>query len=169
MPVSNTHTENPMPLSIETSRIKSARMRLNYGVMKFLAMSLGRSNYILKYLPMKLNMLRWQAHWGTTKSTYVKGLMPLLDYPIKGHQDTDQLVTSIDLLYSWLRIFAISSSVSSDTHWIASRFSSSLHSLAATSLIKINALELQRLQKIVLHLPSFHCYGTQCCIYNHYL
>lgn len=75
MPVSNTHTENPMPLSIETSRIKSARMRLNYGVMKFLAMSLGRSNYILKYLPMKLNMLRWQAHWVTTKSTYVKGAL----------------------------------------------------------------------------------------------
>lgn len=73
MLVSNTHTENPMPLSIETSRIKSARMRLNYGVMRFLAMSSGKSNYILKYPPTKLNMQPWLALWGTTKSTYEKG------------------------------------------------------------------------------------------------
>ncbi len=73
MLVSNTHTENPMPLSIETSLIKSARMRLNYGVMKFLATSSGKSNYIQKYPPTKLNMQPWLALWGTTKSTNEKG------------------------------------------------------------------------------------------------
>lgn len=45
-------------------------------------------------------------------------------------------VALIRRLYSWLLSLAINSSVSSDTHWMDSLFSSSLQSLAATSLIK---------------------------------
>ena len=73
-------------------------------------------------------------------------------------------MTSIERLYSWLLIFAMSSSVSSETHCKASPFSSSLHSLAATSLRKKSMRwSFKGLQKIVLHLSS---YNTKAILYT---
>ncbi len=136
IPVSNMHTENPMPLRIETSRIRSVRTRRNCGVTKFPAMSSGKFNYILKYPAKKLNMQPWPALWEQLNQLMRKGLNAPFRFPYQVLTKQAQLITSIDLLYSWLRIFAINSSVNSETHCRASPFSSSLHSLAATSLRK---------------------------------
>nr|DAH90353.1 MAG TPA: hypothetical protein [Caudoviricetes sp.] len=63
-------------------------------------------------------------------------LLLFIDHYFNAHKKSPQLMTSIERLYSWVLIFAMSSSVSSETHCKASPFSSSLHSLVATSLRK---------------------------------